>query len=212
MIKAYRLVGLLMTEKQKVSATKEKIMDITEELMLLKGYKATTINDICEAAGITKGGFFHYFKDKEQLAHEVLNFFYGKMQEMTSQQPFNQAEDPLERIYGYIDWLVQMSKTPEFQRGCLLGTFAQELSNTHPAIQLQCAGKFTEWAEYISENLKEAIVFHKINKPIDTTSLANYFISVAEGALLLARSKKDGDIVQESFRHYKRYLQTMFTN
>ena len=67
-----------MRTAQTHSPTKEKLLEAAQQLMLAKGFPATTVDEICEAAGFTKGSFFHYFESKEHLGKEVLDRFYQK--------------------------------------------------------------------------------------------------------------------------------------
>src|SRR5689334_24216214 len=66
----------IMRTAQTYTPTKEKLLDAAQQLMLSKGFPATTVDEICDTAGFTKGSFFHYFESKEQLGKEVLNRFY----------------------------------------------------------------------------------------------------------------------------------------
>ncbi len=94
-----------MRTAQLHSPTKEKLLDAAQQLMLAKGFPSTTVDEICETAGLTKGSFFHYFASKEQLGKEVLNRFYVFLQQTSQQGSFRKKSDPLQRVYGYVDRL-----------------------------------------------------------------------------------------------------------
>jgi len=64
-----------MRAAQKDSPTKTRLLDAAERLMLAKGFSATTVDDICETAKLTKGSFFHYFESKDELGEELLEHF-----------------------------------------------------------------------------------------------------------------------------------------
>src|SRR5262245_38178223 len=117
------------------SPTKQKLLDAAEELMRANGYTATSVDDVCEKAGLTKGSFFHYFKSKEHLGMEVAGRFFSAKKELFRSAPFRQKQDPLQRVFGYVDFLIEMARHPEAGKGCLLGTFVQELSDSHPNIR-----------------------------------------------------------------------------
>src|SRR5215472_1894209 len=114
-----------MSTAQSDSLTKQKLLDAARELMLAKGYTATSVDEICEAAGLTKGSFFHYFEGKEHLGRVVAERFYSAMQERMRTAPFRQKQDPLDRVIGYVDFLIDKARNPN-TKGCLLGTFVQE--------------------------------------------------------------------------------------
>src|ERR1051325_1802517 len=98
-----------MRTAQAQSPTKEKILDAAQRLMLAQGFPATTVDEICEAAGFTKGSFFHYFESKEHLGKEVLDRFYVFLQQTIDQGSYRKKSDPLQRVYGYVDRFIEMS-------------------------------------------------------------------------------------------------------
>jgi len=189
---------------------KEKLLDAAQRLMLAKGFVATTVDEICEAAGLTKGSFFHYFESKEDLARVALDRFVAAKAQGFQQAPFVKKRDPLERVYGLVDFVMQMSKASQTVQGCLLGNFAQELSDTHPNIRKQCAQHFAQWAEGFKRNLDQAKAMYAPKEAFDTQSLAEHFIAVLEGALILAKAKQERGQVAEHIRHFKRYVQSLF--
>jgi TetR/AcrR family transcriptional repressor of nem operon len=192
------------------SATKEKLLGAAQSLMLAKGFTATTVDEICETAKLTKGSFFHYFKSKDHLGQAVLDRFVSTKQQAIQKSPFLKMRDPLQRVYGYLDFIIEMSKGPAAPSSCLLGNFAQELSDTHPKIRTQCATYFAKWAEQFQRDLDEAKKQYAPRAPIDTRSLAEHFIAVLEGALILAKAKQEREPVAEHVRHFKRYVKSQF--
>lgn len=189
---------------------KDKLLDAAERLMLTKGFVATTVDEICHEAGLTKGSFFHYFRSKEDLGKAVLDRFCQVRLELLQQSPSQKNTDPLERIYGWIDFAIEMSKSPLAQNGCLLGNFAQELSDTHPKIRSLCAQHFTDWAALLKKELDEATAKHRPEAMLDTTSLAEHLIAIIEGALILAKAKQDMAVMEQSLLHFRRYLKSLF--
>jgi TetR/AcrR family transcriptional repressor of nem operon len=189
---------------------KEKLLDAAERLMLAKGFVATTVDEICHEAGLTKGSFFHYFKSKENLGKAVLDRFCQVRLELLQQSPSQKNTDPLERIYGWIDFAIEMSKSPMAQNGCLLGNFAQELSDTHPQMRSSCARHFTDWAGLLKKELDEAKAKHRPEALLDTTSLAEHLIAIIEGALILAKAKQDMAVMEQSLLHFRRYVKSLF--
>src|SRR5258708_36112840 len=105
------------------SPTKQKLLDAAQELMLVKGFTATSVDEVCEAAGLTKGSFFHYFESKEHLGKVVAERFHASMGQMFASAPFYQAKDPLDRVFGRVDFLIELTRRPHGAMGCLLGMF-----------------------------------------------------------------------------------------
>lgn len=199
-----------MSKSQARFQTKERLLEAAQELMLAQGFVATTVDEICAASGLTKGSFFHYFKSKEDLGQAVLDRFCGARLAVLQQGPFSKKRDPLDRVYGWIDFAIEMSKSPLAEKGCLLGNFAQELSDTHPAIRSQCAQRFADWAKLLKQDLDEAKANYLPKSKLDTQGLAEHFIAVLEGALILGKARQDMGVVGKSLRHFKRYLESLF--
>ena len=174
--------------------------------MLAKGFSATTVEDICRASKLTKGSFFHYFESKEALGKAVLERFCGGVKQHLGEAVCSAAGDPLERIDAQIDCAIKLSKDPDAVRGCLLGTFAQELSDTHPDIRSSCAKQFGEWTAALQQDLRDAKAKYAPKAIFDARTLAEHFIAVLEGALILAKAKQDGKVVETSLEHYRRYV------
>src|SRR5262245_56780732 len=101
-----------MRKAQPDSLTRQKLLDAAQELMLAKGYTATSVDEICETAGLTKGSFFHYFEGKEHLARLVAQRFYASWEEMSRAAPFRRQKDPLRRVFGSVDFWIEASRAP----------------------------------------------------------------------------------------------------
>ena len=192
------------------SATKMKLLEAAQRLMLAKGYTATSVEEICEAAEVTKGSFFHYFGSKEDLGKAVLDHFMSSMSRAVQDSPFSKKRDPLQRVYGHIDFIIEVSKDPERRSGCLLGNFAQVLSDTHPDIRSLCAGHFRWWAGMLKHELDEAKAAHAIKRAVDTQVLSEHFIALFEGSLMLAKTQRDIEIIGSNLRDFKQYLKSIF--
>jgi len=178
--------------------------------MLAKGYEATSVEEICETADLTKGSFFHYFETKEELGKAVLERFCRQQQERMQTASFHAKRDPLERIEGMLGFMIQMSKEPMAKQGCLLGTFSQELAKTHPEIRRCCAEQFQGWTEGLKRDLDEAKAMYVPKGSIDTRSLAEHLIAVIEGSLILVKANQDTTVMAKNLRHFQRYLRTLF--
>ncbi len=192
------------------SPTKEKLLDAAQRLMLAKGFPATSVEEICETAGLTKGGFFHYFESKDDLGAAVLDRYAQRGLGGFDTASFRRQRDPLKRIMASIDFWIDYINDPATECGCLLGNFAQELSDTHPAIRARCAQYFDQWTRMLQRDFEDAKAAHRPRARIDTGGLAEHYVAVLEGALLMAKAKRDRKIVERNLTHLKRYIRTVF--
>lgn len=197
-----------MTPVKQPEETRRVLLESAVKLMLKKGYEATSVDDICCAAKLTKGSFFHHFKDKETLAKAALDSFCNCQGEEMGKR--KGEKDPLARLDGLIERIIEMAGSDKEISGCLIGSFAQELSDTHPGLRQACAGKFDGFASFIQKELDEVKNKYAPKKSIDTQSLAFHFLSVMQGSFILAKAKQDVKIVQKNMRHLKQYFHGVF--
>lgn len=199
-----------MKQAQDTSPTKEKLLEVALQLMQSKGFGATRVDEICAAAGVSKGSFFHYFSSKEDLGAALIERYTTTLYQLMQAGTFRKKRDPLQRIYGYVDFVSKTSQEPFLAQGCLLGNFGQELSTTHPTMRALCAQSFGLWVEALKQDLDEAKTQYAPKAMIDTRSLAEHFTAVFEGALMLAKVKQDPSVVETSLGHFKQYLKSLF--
>lgn len=199
-----------MPTSQDRPSTKERLLNAAWKLMLDKGFNATSVEEICEAAELTKGSLFHYFQSKEELAKAVLGYHKASIQVVMDKGSFGNIQDPLQRLYGYLEYLAALSKDSSVPRSCLFGNFSQELSSTHPQIRTECAQAFSQWAQMLTRDLEAAKIRYSARADFDPKSLAEHFIVVYEGSLVLAKAKQDPQVIEESIRHFKKYLAGLF--
>lgn len=189
--------------------TKKALLDAANGLMLEKGFVATSVDEICRAAKVTKGSFFHYFKSKEELGKELVVRFSKAASDFMKAACKDAGEDPLDRIYAFIDVVIMKSESPE-AKGCLVGTFSQELSETHPEIRCLCAKSLERMAETFKEHLAQAKAKYAPKASFDVKSLADCFIALAQGSMLMMKAHQDKAIMKKNLFHFKEYLKHLF--
>lgn len=195
----------------KDASTKDRLFDAAQALILAKGFVGTTVDDVCKAAKVTKGSFFHYFKSKDDLARQLLERYCLENALCFSGACCEKTADPLERVYGFLDTVIDVLKK-KAGSGCLVGSMAQELSETHPEIRSICGRAFGEMARVLERELKEAKTKHAPkNAAIKPDSLARHFVVVLEGTLLVTKVRS-GETAspEEGLKHYKDYLKALF--
>ena len=188
---------------------KERLLDAATQLMLGKGYVATTVDEICASADVTKGSFFYYFESKQALGKVLVERFSASHMQGMESGEWSTSDDPLDRVYGYIDFVITMSKDPSI-KGCLIGTFAQELSESHPEIKALCSSSFAQTAEMLREHLAAAKARHAPKASFDVASLAESYVAIVQGAMILMKAKDDRGVLARSLEHYKQYLRSLF--
>jgi TetR/AcrR family transcriptional repressor of nem operon len=189
---------------------KLKLLNTALGLMLAKGYHATTVDDICAEADVTKGSFFHYFKSKEEAAKATLVYFGMMQQGMIQGSEIEKETDPWTRLKNFLDFYLLVSRNPDLPNSCLASTFAQELSEEYPEIRALCEENFATNAKPLHDILLECKQSYAPQGNIDAQSMAEYFISVYQGSLILAKAKQDPSIIEENVEHFRTYAGVLF--
>lgn len=199
------------TQSTELPETKRKLVDAGVELMRARGYNATTVDDICTAAGVTKGGFFHYFKSKDELAKAALTHFYEGKAKDYEDAPFRKLADPLDRVFGRLDY-VEASSGGNVRptKGCLFGVFAQEMSFANPELRSACQGFFTKIASDVATDLAAAKAVHAPEAAFDPNDLAMFYVSIVQGSLMLAKAAGNNEVLKSNIEQCRQYLQYLF--
>lgn len=190
-------------------AARRRLLEAARTLMLSRGYAATSVDDVCRAAKLTKGSFFHYFKSKEELAGVLLHDFCTQAAERFA-GILGGETDPLKRVYLYVDGVAKLSREPALRDGCLLGCFCQELCDTSPRMKKACCDGVGSWEDWLASELAAAKKKYAPRAKFDPRGLASHFISVLEGALLVRKARGGQKVVDESLGHFKQYLGTLY--
>jgi TetR/AcrR family transcriptional repressor of nem operon len=189
---------------------KAKLLDAALAVIRTKGYSGTTVDDICESAGVTKGAFFHHFTSKEQLAMSAAGYFASMADSVFSAAPYREYPDPLDRVLGYVDFrkAILEGELPEYT--CLLGTMVQETYETHPAIREACAACLSEHAAMVEADIAQAMRKYRVHGNWTAASLAYYTQAVIQGAFILAKAQQSREVAVTSLDHLRRYIEMLF--
>lgn len=191
--------------------TKRKLVDAGVKLMRLRGYNATSVDDICAAAGVTKGGFFHYFKSKDEIAKAAVERFHdGKAMDFQD-APFRKLADPLDRVFGRLDFVEEsVGGDKSLTKGCLIGMLAQELSFTNAKLRSACSDMFKRIAKNFETDLVEAKARYAPNASFDPKNLALFYVSIVQGSLMLAKAAESNDVMLANLEQFRQYLKELF--
>lgn len=190
--------------------SRKKLLTAARALMLAQGFAATSLDQICEKAGLTKGCFFHYFDGKEALGKALLSEWAQSLEDGRSAL-FGDAPDPLDRVYHYIDSFAALAREGSLGKGCLLGVFAGELADV-PQIRQACAEGFKAWSAPLARELEAARKKRAPRARFDAAALADHFVALIEGAILVAKARKDPAVIVAGARQYRDYVARLFAS
>jgi TetR/AcrR family transcriptional repressor of nem operon len=189
--------------------TRTRILDAALGVFRQFGYTATTVDHLCQAAGVSKGSFFHHFASKEAAALAAIEHWNAMTGGLFATAPYWQVEDPRERLLAYLDFRGQLVQGELAEFTCLLGTLVQETFASHPALQAACGAGIEAHAQTLVPTIEAARARHAPDADWSAIGLARHTQIVLQGAFVLAKALNDHTIVLESLSHLRRYLEQL---
>lgn len=180
-----RVEGFIMKKD-----TKQELIIIGAELMHLKGYNNTGVQEILSKAGLPKGSFYNYFKSKEDYGLLVVDYYMEFYNKIFAKYMDNKTVAPLERIRHLYKGFNKAFRANNYTLGCPIGNFAQELSDTSPVFQAKLKKAADVLVKYFSDVLREAQESGHLSKSLDANKTARYIFNSWEGAIMSMKVEK----------------------
>ncbi len=186
--------------------TRNRLIEAAIRVIREKGYVATTVDDLCAAAGVSKGAFFHHFTDKQALALAGAERFSDLACGLFADAPYRDIADPRDRLLAYVAFrkALLIGDLPDVT--CYFGTLVQEIYDTHPAIRAACDAGIRAHASDVARDIAEAKILYAPDAAWTPESLALHTQAVIQGAFVLAKAAGDTAVAVESLTHLERYL------
>lgn len=188
-----------------------RLLDAALDVIRAKGFAATSVDDLCRAAGVTKGAFFHHFESKQALGAAAAAYWTETTSAFFASAPYHRHDDPLQRLLGYVAFRRAIIDGELAAFTCLAGTMTQEVYGSHPAIREACAASIFGHAATLEPDIADALRLRRIDVDWTPASLARHVQGVLQGAFILAKASGDGATARESVDHLVRYLTLLFT-
>ena len=170
---------------------------------MLKGYSATGVDDICRSAGVSKGAFYHQFASKEELAIAALGDFYEAGLRTLLAIDVRDAA-PEQQFLAFLDAVAKRGH--EFWKsGCLFGSLASEMALTSKPLQAEVARLFAQTAKAL-EPLIEPFVASAGGESPSAAALAEHFLLVVEGAIVMSRAYDDPMKIDQAIARFAEQL------
>ena len=190
--------------------SRTRLLDAALDLIRAKGYSATTVDEICHRAGVTKGSFFHHFRSKDDLALAAVAHWEAKTASLFAAAPYHLAQDPLDRLLGYVDFRAANLTGELAEYTCLLGTLVQETYATHPEIRAACERALSAHIDELTRDVEAARQLYAPDASWSAESVGNFMQAVLQGSFILAKAKQGPEVVRENLEHLRRTLRVLF--
>jgi len=206
--------GMLKSMTRDPAATRSRILDAAEKLVMARGFGGTSLDAILADAGATKGAFFHHFDGKAALGKALAERFAAadaaQLEEL-EREAERLASDPLEQVLAMVGLVEEeMSSLEEPFPGCLVASYVYQADLFEPGTLEIGRRMLARWRDALARRLRHAAELHPPRQPIDAESLASGFTAILEGAFVLSKVHGDPRLIAEQLGHYHAYLELLF--
>jgi TetR/AcrR family transcriptional repressor of nem operon len=209
------LLYYLVSMPREGEVTRTKLLDAAEELILESGFAGTSVDRVIEKAGVTKGTFFYHFDSKAHLARALIDRFAQKDHEIL-EASIRHAEtltkDPVRQVLAVVEFFESIFAALETPyAGCLFASYAYEAQLFDVPTMEVAVGFVKEWRERLGAKLRQAMKAHPPRQAVDPDELADGLTVCFEGSMILSKLVKDPKSIAAHLRHYRRYLELLFS-
>ena len=187
-----------------------RLLEAARDLIRAKGYAATSVDELCQAAEVTKGSFFHHFESKEALGVAAAEHWALTTSAFFADAPYHAPADPLERVLAYVAFRRSIISGEPAAFSCLVGTLVQEVHASSPDIREACAQSIFGHAATLEADIAAAMKGRRLSGDWTAASLARHTQAVLQGAFVLAKAGSNAALARESLDHLERYIRLLF--
>ena len=196
------------------TATRERILDSAERLVIDRGFAATTVDAVLADAGATKGAFFHHFASKAELARSLVERYAAA--DVAALEDFMmraeaESDDPAEQVIAFVRLFEEAAEElASVQPGCLYVSYVYEKQLFDDGTNDAIVDAVVTWRERLRAKLEAAARANPPRVRVELGSLADQFFTIFEGGFILARTMRDPTHLRAQLTHLRHYLQLLF--
>jgi TetR/AcrR family transcriptional regulator, transcriptional repressor for nem operon len=182
-----------------LTGSKGKLIMATVDLIASRGFESTSVQEILDAAQVTKSNFYYHFKSKEDLCLatvEVMEEYY--FANMLTPTLLNKGLSPKERLKALFKVMQNKMEHQECKQGCPFSNLASETSDFHPEFRQRISGFYQKQAKIIEECIEEGIAQGEFRADISPPEMSNMILSTMNGTMLLAKAYRNANVLQQN--------------
>ncbi|WP_448950044.1 TetR family transcriptional regulator C-terminal domain-containing protein [Labrys neptuniae] len=169
-------------------------------VMFRQGYHGTAIRDVVAEGRVPQGSFTNHFGSKEAFAEEVLNQFFEQTKAIVAQALGDRSLSPRQRLLRYLDLITASLAADDYLRGCLIGDFSIEISQTSEHLRERLVAIYREWLRPFEDCIAEGQKAGEIDDRFTPQDLADFLLTSWEGAILRMKVAQ----LQEPLERFKK--------
>jgi TetR/AcrR family transcriptional repressor of nem operon len=173
-------------------STRDQLLATGLQVLHARGFHATGVQDIAEAAEVPKASFYSHFPSKEAFGADVLGRYWERRASHAATVLGDQTRTPMERLRVYFTGKTTPRPNATFDKGCLIGNFSAELAGDSRLVRDRLAAVFAAWGTLLAGCIREAQADGSLRADIDPGETASFLIDAYEGAVLRTKVDRNG--------------------
>lgn len=192
----------------KAERTRQMIIEKTAPLFNCKGYDGTTLSDLTQITGLTKGSLYGNFADKDEIAREAFLYSVKKVKEMVKQQ-LDEVSTNKKKLIALLEFYAAYVFDPPVAGGCPLLNTAIEADDHYTSIRKYVSKELVDTIDFIDSLLRKGVKAGEFVSGIRTREIAYTLFCSVEGALMFARVERSQEPMDIIVKHCKRILESI---
>ena len=188
--------------------TKEYIIERTASIFNTKGYAGTSLNDMTEVTGLTKGSIYGNFKNKDDVAVEAFKYNFGVMSNLFSSE-MAKKKTYREKLLVYPYFLGNFSEQRFPKGGCPVLNTAVESDDTHPLLRQQTIIALNKWKNGIINLLKDGIAANEFRADINVEQVALTMLAMLEGGIMIRKLTNNQNYIDHIISSLQDYINSL---
>jgi len=164
--------------------TREHILACGGQIIHHKGFTATGLHEILQAAGVPKGSFYFYFKSKDDFGLALIDHYQVLFANRIGTLLQDKDLPPLERLHRFFLWFHELFAREGYIKGCPIGNLVQELGDVNPAFREKLNASLERLIGVVATLLQEALEQGALPVRLSPDTTARFIISAWQGSLL----------------------------
>ena len=170
----------------KSERTKQFIVERTAPIFNEKGFAGTSISDLTEATGLTKGSIYGNFENKDEVAIAAFDYNFNRVTNYLKERILA-TDNSIGRLLVYPAVYSDFLRIPFLKPGCPILNTSTEADDTHPKLRKRAADALAYWKRSVENQIKRGIKRGEIRQDVDPTEIAVVLMSLIEGAIMQAK-------------------------
>jgi TetR/AcrR family transcriptional regulator, transcriptional repressor for nem operon len=189
----------------KSERTKQYIIEKTAGIFNTKGYAGTSINDLIEATGLTKGSIYGNFENKDDVALAAFDYNFNRLVALIRAKMEGKM-NAVDKLLVYPDTYRNFLNNPILISGCPLTNTSTEADDTHPLLRSKVESAYQFWKHTLEIHLRNGIDNKEIKPDIDFDEFTSVFMAVLQGATLQAKATRKTLAINLAMNYLENYI------